>query len=104
MTDQPAQTETSDDNLIPEGQVTHISVADHAILQVTKLAGFLIEFYPDEVALTNRQVPETPADTAIRLILSLSATAPRSALQRCQEDSCNKVHGHADVHGWVQSD
>lgn len=104
MTDQPAETDTSEDNLIPQGQETHLSVESHAILQVTKLAGFLMEFYPDEVALSNRQTPETPVDTAIRLILSLSATAPRSGLQRCQEDSCNKPQGHQDVCGWVQSD
>jgi hypothetical protein len=102
VTDQPVQTETSDDNFIPPGATSNSMVADHAVLQVTKLAGFLVENFPDEVALTNRQVPETPVDTAIRLLLSWSAKSP--AIVRCQVDYCNKAVNHQGEHGWVQAD
>ena len=105
MSDQPpVQTDTTTDNLIPQGALTHVDVEAHAVLQVTKMAEFLVTNFPNEIALTNRQQPETPVDTAIRLLTSLAAKAPYSALERCKDVTCNKPLGHADIHGWIQAD
>lgn len=97
------QVETSNDNLVPPGQITHEHILYDAESQVEALASFLAEHFPGEVALTNRQVPEAPVETAMRLLMGRQARAD-APTTRCPEMFCNKAVGHSDVHGWVHYD
>lgn len=113
MSEQPTQatsgqtTDTSVDGLVPPGAEDYqhdvLEETGDPIFQVAKLASFLDERFPGERSRSNRQAPETPADTAIRLLQSLSASAPLSALERCAEAYCNKPSDHEDEHGWVHN-
>lgn len=96
-------TETSNDNLVPPGMTAHERVEDDAVLQVTRLAQFLETAFPDEIALSNRQQPEAPVETAIRLLQSFASKTPPSQIERCATEYCNKVSGHTDEHGWVHA-
>jgi hypothetical protein len=101
VSNQPVQTDTTEMDLIPPGVLTH--VADQAVLQVTMLADFLVENFPGEINLTNYQIPETPVETAIRLLKALTANTVLDRFRRCSEDYCNRTQGHDGVHGWVES-
>jgi hypothetical protein len=102
--DQPAETPTSEQDFHPPGALHHIDVVGDAVLQITALSQFLAENFPDEIALSNVQQRETPAATAIRLLLGVVANAPIAEHERCQDSYCNKRRNHQDQHGWVQSD
>lgn len=104
------QTDTTEDSFVPPGATAYPpedylikSVGDDAILQVTALADFLVENFPDEINPSNRQVPETPVDTAVRLLLALSATQKAFPGKRCQAAYCNRPESHDGPCGWVES-
>lgn len=101
MSDQT--TETSTDNLVPPGMETHVAPEVDPWVQTAKLATFLETSFPEEIDLSNRQQPETPVDTAIRLLQGFVAKTPPSQVSRCTESYCNRAAGHTDAHGWVQS-
>jgi hypothetical protein len=112
VTRPPAQTDTTTDSLVPPGAeayehawhvVANEHVAEQAVLQVTKLADFLVENFPDEINPSNRQVPETPVDTAVRLLLAFSATNRATQVKWCPETYCNRTRGHGGPCGWVES-
>lgn len=96
-------TETSADNLIPPGAVGHEPPSYDAWVQTATLAHFLEENFPEEIIRTNLQQPETPVDTAMRLLLALSSQTPPSQVQRCTEPYCNRNAGHHGDHGWVHA-
>lgn len=96
--------DTTEGDLVPPGMTTHQRIADDAIEQVTRLSGFLVKYFPEEIDLSNRQVPETPVDTATRLLLGFISKIPPGQLERCPAEYCNKPKDHQDVHGWVQAD
>lgn len=106
MTTEPAithgeivqQTETSEPDLIPPGADMEF-VGESATDQVARLQIFLEERFPEEVTRTNRQVKETPVETAMRLLSGLATQG--TMIQRCAEEYCNKSLGHTDHHGWV---
>lgn len=92
---------TAEPDLVPPLQETHISPAGQAISEIRRLRLYLEEQFPHEVDLTNRQVPETTVETAIRLLRGLSATAPPQQVKRCPEEYCNQISGHEGVHRWT---
>jgi hypothetical protein len=97
------QQDTSEDGLVPPGATAyapgHTVPPEH---QVLHLEAYLASQFPDEVHRTNYQVPETPVDTAIRLLSGLHAqVAVTNPQARCPEQYCNKPVGHRDAHGWV---
>lgn len=96
--------ETSADNLTPVGAPDYsVDDVDDPTFQVVKLATWLEENFPQERSRSNRQVPESPVDTAIRLLQALSASAPLSVLPRCGEPYCNRPESHEGEHGWVHN-
>jgi hypothetical protein len=98
--------DTTDGDTIPPGATTHIVGGPgqaHAVFQISDLQAFLYERFPDEMDLTNRQQPERTVDTAMRLLLSLSATAPASQVTRCPQEYCNQPQGHTTQHGVVHT-
>lgn len=99
--------DTASDGLVPPGADAYgpeeVESSGDPIFEVAKLATFLEDTFPEERNRSNRQVPESPVDTAIRLLQALSASAPLSALPRCGEEYCNKPQGHGEVHGWVHN-
>lgn len=98
-------TETSNDNLVPPGAEAHEHVEETGdpTFEIAKLGGFLEENFPEEMRLSNLQVPESAVDVAIRLLLALSSTAPLSAVQRCDQEYCNRPAGHSGDCGWVHN-
>ena len=90
-------TETTDDNLLPPG--AEGVLGEDNITQIARLQEFLQTRFPDEVNRTNRQRPETPIETAIRLLDGLSTFGPE--VSRCAEQYCTKPAGHTDAHGVV---
>jgi hypothetical protein len=77
----------------------HISATDDAVMQIGDLAEFLGAYFPEEIALTNRPVPERPVETAIRLLKGLATRAP--SVPRCGQGYCNQILGHEGEHGMV---
>lgn len=92
--------DTTQDSFIPPG-VTDEQVESDAADQLETLIKFLDNHFPGEMQRTNRQVPETPVQTTMRLMLGLSGKANLTAVTRCDEQYCNKTQGHAGVHGMV---
>ena len=77
----------------------YLSPTDDAVVQLGDLTEFLGAWFPEEIALTNRQVPERAVDTAIRLLKGLASKAPSAP--RCGNDYCNQTIGHSGDHGMV---
>lgn len=92
--------DTTADSFIPPG-VTDRLVEMDAADQVEALTQFLDRNFPGEMQRSNRQVPELPVETAMRLLLGLAGKANLTSARRCDEPFCNKNAGHADVHGMV---
>lgn len=67
--------------------------------EINKLNSFLMEKFPDQMKLSNRQKNESPVDTAIRL-LSGASTAGMN-IQRCGEEYCNLPKNHDGDHGYI---
>lgn len=110
MTDQPTSltatvTDTGTDGLVPPGAESyeHDEETGDTTYEITKLAMFLQENFPGEMSRSNRQAPEGVVDVAIRIIQGLSASAPLSVLERCEEDYCNRPKGHVGDCGWVHN-
>lgn len=96
------QTETSDDNYLAPGQVSHKPKTGLDEDQIEDLRVFLAEHFPQEVGRSNLQVVERPVDTAIRLLTGLHAHRANSVtVERCSTQYCNKPSSHRDAHGWV---
>lgn len=95
--------ETAEDNLVPPGMQAHQGRDEHSSVQVAELAVFLGEHFPEEMTRTNRQRPERIVDTAMRLLLALSTSAPPTQVSRCPEPYCNQNAGHATECGWVHA-
>lgn len=94
------QTETAEDSFTAPGSEPLETLSPEQ--EVDVLEGYLRESFPEEFRRTNRQVPETPVEIAIRLLAGLHAhVAAGSPDVRCQERFCNKARGHTDAHGWV---
>jgi hypothetical protein len=94
------QTETSNDSLLAPGNEEHVPLTAEAEVEV--LEAFLREEFPEEFKRTNRQVPESPVEIAIRMLQALHAHVAAGAPDvRCAETFCNKPNGHTDSHGWV---
>lgn len=96
-----ATQDTTEDNLLLLTQQALLSRQEDAVVQVTDLVLFLQDAFPEEIGLSNRQVPERPVDTAIRLLKGLSATSPSAVVVRCGEAYCNQPEGHSGDHGMV---
>lgn len=95
-------TPTADDNFTAPGTPEEPApVAEFDRYELQRLEDYLKDRFPTEVGRTNRQRPETPVDTALRLLEGLHAHVPPTQVQRCQEAYCNKPQGHRDSHGWV---
>lgn len=105
--DTASTTDTAVDGLVPPGAEEHgpedVEIGGDPIFEVAKLTVFLEDAFPGERNRSNRQVPESPVDTAIRLLQALSASAPLSVLDRCQAEYCNRPAGHDGDHGWVHN-
>lgn len=99
------QTETAVDGLVPPGAVDFGQAEESGdpTFEIARLAAFLDGAFPGEMARSNRQVPESPVEVAIRLLQALSATAPLHVLERCSAEFCNKAEDHQDEHGWVHN-
>lgn len=95
--------ETTEGDTVPPDATAHVGSRFDSVFQVLDLQAFLEQHFPAEVDLTNRQVPERTVDTAIRLLLSLSVTAPASQVTRCTEEYCNQPQGHTTPHGVVHT-
>lgn len=99
-------TETSADGLTPPGAPTSApgQVPLSPQEEIEGLDRFLRTRFPGERERTNRQVPETAVQTAVRLLQALAARTPPTLVQRCQEEFCNQPAGHRGLHGWVHAD
>lgn len=99
------QTDTTTDGVIPPGAVSyeHDEESGEPTFEIARLAAFLDTSFPEEMTRSNRQVPESPVDVAIRLLQALSASAPPHVLERCGEEYCNQPQGHRGEHGVVHS-
>lgn len=97
-----ATTETSGPDTLPPGMATHLATYVSNDEQISALVQFLQQAFPDEVALSNRQVPEKPVDTAIRLLTGFMATAKPAAMARCPFEYCNRTpHSPDEPHEWI---
>lgn len=70
--------------------------------ELNRLNSFLMTRFPAETKLQNRQKPETPVDTAIRLLSGLGTQG--TGIKRCGEEYCNLPESHDGDHGYVQFD
>lgn len=86
--------ETSTDSF--RAPMTEEHPTDDPVAQVARLSDYLWSHFPDEMARTNTQLPEAPADVAIRLISSLHASTPPTVVRRCDQPYCNQPYGHTD--------
>lgn len=92
--------ETGEDSFLAPGSARQLSKAPSA--QVGRLKSYLEENFPDELARSNTQFGEAPADLAIRLLASLTATTPPTQRKRCSVEYCNKNADHKDIHGMIE--
>lgn len=67
--------------------------------EVNRLNSFLMEKFPQQMNLSNRQHNESPVSAAIRLLSGMAAGAP---MARCREQYCNLPSNHDGDHGYVQ--
>ena len=97
-----ATAETSDFDTLPMGMNSHLATFVSNDKQISALVEFLQGTFPAEVALSNRQVPETPVATAIRLLTGFQATVTSAAMQRCPAEYCNRTpHSIDEPHEWI---
>ncbi len=99
-------TDTSNDVLTPPGaEVFDLPEFEtgNPTFEIAKLAAFIDETFPRELDRTNTQVPDSPVDVAIRLLMRLSATAGPHAITRCDQEYCNRPQGHTGDCGIVHA-
>lgn len=92
--------ETAESDLVPPGAHGHEIDNPDPDAEIARLRSYLEERFPDQVDLSNRQVPESPVDIAIRL-LSGYASVVTNRGARCDHEYCNKPQSHTDAHGWI---
>jgi hypothetical protein len=76
------------------GEALHNSQA----ADLNRLNSFLMTSFPREMQRTNRAVPESPVDVAIRLLRGLGSTGTGV---RCSQEYCNLPIDHDGDHGFI---